>query len=180
MLHTSFPRAQNDRTPFEKLWAIKSGWRLSSGAFVRRLRFAVSPLKSRSGGRHERGQDDRAYGYGKTIGPMTLTHGSPRRGCDGSMHPALCREGLPLGGYAVLSPSAKARADLQQAIHRLALKELDVVNPLTNGDILRTGESSARVFHMRGPWTLNTSEALAFFGLVIVLAGAGIWASAIG
>jgi hypothetical protein len=33
---------------------------------------------------------------------------------------------------------------------------------------------------MRGPWTLNTSEALVFFGLVLLLASAGTWASVIG
>jgi len=32
---------------------------------------------------------------------------------------------------------------------------------------------------MRTPWTLSTAEALIFFGLVLVLAGAGTWASAI-
>jgi len=33
---------------------------------------------------------------------------------------------------------------------------------------------------MHSPWTLNTSEALVFFGLVLLLAGAGTWASVIG
>ena len=33
---------------------------------------------------------------------------------------------------------------------------------------------------MRTPWTLSTIEALIFFGLVLLLAGAGTWASAVG
>jgi hypothetical protein len=33
---------------------------------------------------------------------------------------------------------------------------------------------------MRTPWTLSTFEALLFIGVVLVLAGAGTWASAVG
>jgi hypothetical protein len=33
---------------------------------------------------------------------------------------------------------------------------------------------------MRTPWTLSTVEAAIFTGLVLVLAGAGTWATAIG
>jgi len=33
---------------------------------------------------------------------------------------------------------------------------------------------------MRTPLTLSTIEALIFFGLVLLLAGAGTWASAVG
>ena len=33
---------------------------------------------------------------------------------------------------------------------------------------------------MRTPWTLSTIEALIFFGLVLVLAGAGTWATVLG
>jgi hypothetical protein len=33
---------------------------------------------------------------------------------------------------------------------------------------------------MRSPWTLSNIEAAIFIGLVLVLAGAGTWASAIG
>jgi hypothetical protein len=33
---------------------------------------------------------------------------------------------------------------------------------------------------MRTPWTLSTIEAAIFCGLVLVLAGAGTWASVIG
>ena len=33
---------------------------------------------------------------------------------------------------------------------------------------------------MHTPWTLSTIEAAIFFGLVVVLAGAGTWASVIG
>jgi hypothetical protein len=33
---------------------------------------------------------------------------------------------------------------------------------------------------MRTPWTLSMIEAAIFFGLVLVLAGAGTWASVIG
>jgi hypothetical protein len=33
---------------------------------------------------------------------------------------------------------------------------------------------------MRTPWTLSTIEAVIFTGLVLVLAGAGTWATAIG
>jgi hypothetical protein len=33
---------------------------------------------------------------------------------------------------------------------------------------------------MRTPWTLSNVEAAIFFGLVLVLAGAGTWVSVIG
>jgi hypothetical protein len=33
---------------------------------------------------------------------------------------------------------------------------------------------------MRTPWTLSTIEAAIFIGFVLVLAGAGMWASAVG
>jgi hypothetical protein len=33
---------------------------------------------------------------------------------------------------------------------------------------------------MRTPWTLSTIEAAIFIGLVLVLAGAGTWASTVG
>jgi hypothetical protein len=33
--------------------------------------------------------------------------------------------------------------------------------------------------HMRTPWTLSTIEAAIFIGLVLILAGAGTWASVI-
>jgi hypothetical protein len=33
---------------------------------------------------------------------------------------------------------------------------------------------------MRTPWTLSATEAAIFLGLVLVLAGAGTWASAVG
>jgi hypothetical protein len=33
---------------------------------------------------------------------------------------------------------------------------------------------------MRTPWTFSTIEAAVFLGLVLVLAGAGTWASSVG
>ena len=33
---------------------------------------------------------------------------------------------------------------------------------------------------MSNPWALTTTEAIIFFGLVLFLAGAGTWASAVG
>jgi hypothetical protein len=33
---------------------------------------------------------------------------------------------------------------------------------------------------MRSPWTLSTIETAIFVGFVLVLAGAGTWASAVG
>jgi hypothetical protein len=33
---------------------------------------------------------------------------------------------------------------------------------------------------MRTPWTMNTSESLVFFGLVLLLAGAGTYVSVLG
>jgi hypothetical protein len=84
------------------------------------------------------------------------------------------RDGLRLAGRV----QQVLRSD-RDSCPQVRSKGLAVVNSQQALVILSLGRPIHRVIHMRTPWTLSTAEALIFFGLLLVLAAAGTWASAI-